>query len=523
MRGRTLASLNASPLLDCSTYVQINIYDTNIKTLREMGVDIEHVLKHTGFRSLVMDVPLLSQKACEFSSTEKQHHMNSLRYFGERSPSSAAVSTADCSRASYDTSSPEVTVGSCSHQNEGKTRPFDGVIKEEKHSEPNGEVAELLGPRSGLFTATTGHVSCSDDDTFQDCIQEPEKIAVHHKVAGSEVPSNAASSIREFSRVDTMSLLPFSEYNVGESQLNSITRMEPDRSFIISSGHAPKVPCSVPVNPLMSTEAMLSECDDRRKDGIFDDILSIKSSNEYQTSGIVAESDAPYTLTDLTLSTNTDIIKTAERIPNERENDTSPNGQLDDDVIFQDCIQRSDEDDVTDTGAPMTQQRRKRARRSSGTFQNSHRNLQNSMEESTHDTHTTKRNCSVSSRPQNERIFQCKFPFCLVKISWRPRYGKNRLVDHVRLHWGKKVKKCNLCDYAAPHWRKVQLHHKRFHSDVKFTGVRSLETREDMEELMALWKQCFPDGRLGTSEALKDHRRISSCQCIKVDSEFDRI
>ncbi|ETN82882.1 hypothetical protein NECAME_07716 [Necator americanus] len=420
MRGRTLASLNASPLLDCSTYVQINIYDTNIKTLREMGVDIEHVLKHTGFRSLVMDVPLLSQKACEFSSTEKQHHMNSLRYFGERNPSSAAVSTA------------------------------------------------------------------VDDDTFQDCIQEPEKIAVHHKVAGSEVPSNAASSIREFSRVDTMSLLPFSEYNVGESQLNSITRMEPDRSFIISSGHAPKVPCNVPVNPLMSTEAMLSECDDKRKDGIFDDILSIKSSNEYQTSGIVAESDAPYTLTDLTLSTNTDIIKTAERIPNERENDTSPNGQLDDDVIFQDCIQRSDEDDVTDTGAPMTQQRRKRARRSSGTFQNSHRNLQNSMEE-----------------------------FCLVKISWRPRYGKNRLVDHVRLHWGKKVKKCNLCDYAAPHWRKVQLHHKRFHSDVKFTGVRSLETREDMEELMALWKQCFPDGRLGTSEALKDHRRISSCQCIK--------
>ncbi|KHJ95537.1 hypothetical protein OESDEN_04516 [Oesophagostomum dentatum] len=113
-----------------------------------------------------------------------------------------------------------------------------------------------------------------------------------------------------------------------------------------------------------------------------------------------------------------------------------------------------------------------------------------------HTPHSTDHGSTQQGECRVEKKFLCKYPRCDVKVSWRPRYGKNRLVDHVRIHWGKKVKKCPSCDYVATHQRKILYHHKMFHRDVTFTGVVSLETKEDMEELLRLWKQCFPDAVL---------------------------
>ncbi|KIH56272.1 hypothetical protein ANCDUO_13548 [Ancylostoma duodenale] len=107
-------------------------------------------------------------------------------------------------------------------------------------------------------------------------------------------------------------------------------------------------------------------------------------------------------------------------------------------------------------------------------------------------TESTNRRTSLPSGKEPERVFECKYPGCTAKMSWRPRYGKNRLVDHVRVHWGKQVKQCSFCGYVATHQRKVHTHHRRFHSGVEFTGAVSLETKEDMDELVELWKQCFP-------------------------------
>ncbi|RCN30193.1 hypothetical protein ANCCAN_24037 [Ancylostoma caninum] len=107
--------------------------------------------------------------------------------------------------------------------------------------------------------------------------------------------------------------------------------------------------------------------------------------------------------------------------------------------------------------------------------------------------------------PRNRNLEYCRkespayylqFQSCAAKMTWKPRYGKNRLVEHVRIHWGKDVKKCNICSFSAPCWRKVYFHHKRIHGDVEFSGVVSLETKEDMVELMELWRKCFPDAVL---------------------------
>ncbi|PIO57952.1 hypothetical protein TELCIR_20627 [Teladorsagia circumcincta] len=58
MRGRTVSPINKSAWKSAS-YVQINIYDASLKGLREDGVDIKHMLQHTGYRCVIMEVPIL--------------------------------------------------------------------------------------------------------------------------------------------------------------------------------------------------------------------------------------------------------------------------------------------------------------------------------------------------------------------------------------------------------------------------------------------------------------------------------
>ncbi|KAL6729217.1 hypothetical protein Aduo_000293 [Ancylostoma duodenale] len=62
MRGQTVPILNGASLQNASSYVQINIYDTNLKALRKRGVDVKHFLQHVGCRSVVMDVPIVSSE-----------------------------------------------------------------------------------------------------------------------------------------------------------------------------------------------------------------------------------------------------------------------------------------------------------------------------------------------------------------------------------------------------------------------------------------------------------------------------
>ncbi|VDO81276.1 unnamed protein product [Haemonchus placei] len=37
-------------------------------------------------------------------------------------------------------------------------------------------------------------------------------------------------------------------------------------------------------------------------------------------------------------------------------------------------------------------------------------------------------------------------PGCGKELLYRRRYGKLRLLDHVRTHWSKSIKLCKVCD-----------------------------------------------------------------------------
>ncbi|XGW19597.1 hypothetical protein V3C99_003442 [Haemonchus contortus] len=90
-------------------------------------------------------------------------------------------------------------------------------------------------------------------------------------------------------------------------------------------------------------------------------------------------------------------------------------------------------------------------------------------------------------------IYLCRMPGCGKKLLYRRRFGKLRLLDHVRTHWNKAVKLCKVCDYKAPCARSVYHHHKVKHGDLPYTGPASVETKSDMEQLLQLYKQCFPE------------------------------
>ncbi|RCN34567.1 hypothetical protein ANCCAN_19591 [Ancylostoma caninum] len=93
---------------------------------------------------------------------------------------------------------------------------------------------------------------------------------------------------------------------------------------------------------------------------------------------------------------------------------------------------------------------------------------------------------------ERTKSFECQMKGCGQKIQWRPRYGKDRILNHVRTHWGKPTKKCKLCDFKATHARKVLSHHKVAHASEKYEMAEPLERKEDLEQLELLWRECFP-------------------------------
>ncbi|VDL62620.1 unnamed protein product [Nippostrongylus brasiliensis] len=49
------------------SYVQVNIYDTNMTKLREEGIDLVHILRHVGHQSVIMDIPICTSVGATLS------------------------------------------------------------------------------------------------------------------------------------------------------------------------------------------------------------------------------------------------------------------------------------------------------------------------------------------------------------------------------------------------------------------------------------------------------------------------
>ncbi|KAL6730017.1 hypothetical protein Aduo_001017 [Ancylostoma duodenale] len=163
MRGRTLPVLNSTIWQKSLSYVQVNIYGTSIKGLRDKGVDIKHLLQHVGCRSVVMDVPILdfdSQESSGMANIRRTKSMGGYYAQPRLERSSRSTKTID----------------------ESKDREDSEVICSGGDYEGNALIdacAQEPGETPAKRSSSVASTSCSgatclpgDDIIFHDCLEE---------------------------------------------------------------------------------------------------------------------------------------------------------------------------------------------------------------------------------------------------------------------------------------------------------------------------------------------------------------
>ncbi|KAK6726892.1 hypothetical protein RB195_004906 [Necator americanus] len=445
MRGKVLSAVNdPSVWAYGSSYVQINIYDTSVGELRERGVNIQNILQDIGCHSVIMDVPILKSKSYERKTAVED-----------------SIGAAEDARPSENFP--------CFDQKQFRdvSRLYDTVVKEEEPVSKSCEISKKVGVNLSCSSALAGPSSdnCGEnlggEAIFQDCICEFEENGKFHETNPEKLFPETSQILKEY---------PITPLSTTTNSGDAYERKHPNNTDGTKEG------CSFLE---FSKEVM---------DGMRITNLSRTCSSNGE--GIVGRAE-PVRITQENLAVG----------EAEEENDALEIADTSYVLAELSNTAQAFQEKMSDSAKKLTRKKvlshkssRKRARRSSSQSQQS----PPEEERSENAVEATGQKCTLLSRKQEPtgKIFECKYPGCTSKVSWRPRYGKNRLVDHVRVHWGKEVKKCSLCTYVASHQKKVLNHHRRYHKGVKFTGVVSLETNEDMEELVNLWKQCFPGATL---------------------------
>ncbi|CAJ0604580.1 unnamed protein product [Cylicocyclus nassatus] len=376
MKGRVHGT-DVCELANCLTYVQVNIYNTDILTLKEHGFDIEDWLRDTGYRSIIMDVPVLNslnESAGEIVARRRHDAEKKLQ------------------RGKMVVHTPDL---------------HDDLLTPKSSSKPPNTLRHALAKGNGEIS--------EDETLYEDC-----------KLLSGEEP-----------HIDTA-------ITTGETTSMGCAK---DRHSNSTFHHS---------FPTLERPTIT------RNNGVDEEMSGLVSATAGHRADDLMSDDTSYVITELSPPIAPLNIKSSETI---EENNTASNI-----AAISPSESRSinaDSSIVHDTGNEAEMSPKVNAPARKGRWKN-------------------------HQLSPFVRTFECHYPACTTKIIWRPGYGKNRLVTHVRIHWGKKLKKCRHCDYSATHWGGIYQHHQRKHPDEEFAGAIDLETEQDMRELMELWRQCYP-------------------------------
>ncbi|VDO23207.1 unnamed protein product [Haemonchus placei] len=543
MRGRAVA-INM-PLCSDDCYVQINIYGTSLEGLREEGVDVKHILEHIGHRSIVMDVPIVSSSKGfrgHSSNGNDEEHDKVVKVTVKSESVEAVASITSSGNRSIDEEKRTDKNGG-SFENFILGRPCDGSHAVAHLSKDRSlSIRETLAsyPKSS-DTAQSGTSQNVDEETlFQDCIDDFDEVKRH-----SISPIDPSGQISEAVEVSTAML---------EDENDSppcTTRKTTNAQGDLMPGYANEGN-TAQTNPFATTtHAMEIENPDDNDETLVANlplshhIRRIIESNSEDVESVLNTAMICYEIEDdperahyLHTSDSRPTHGSRKRAFDEanlakdfpmQEAVVATCGTHDDGHSQDECqsslIRETGSLSITVDSPPSNVQdlnNQMAAAVSSSClspkmavgFQFDHlNNAENSTAES----------IALSEEPNYKRahlltdgIDQCKFKEqdnrssegCGKELVYRRRYGKLRLLDHVRTHFSKAVKLCKVCDYKAPCPRSVYRHHKVKHGDLPYTGPASAETKNDMEQLLQLYKQCFPDDRVNDTDPPTGHRGV---------------
>ncbi|EYC33451.1 hypothetical protein Y032_0002g810 [Ancylostoma ceylanicum] len=545
MRGRTFPAVNSVLARSISSYVQVNIYDTSLKKLRARGVDIKHLLQHVGCRSVVMDVPIFSSELKKLGGFAGHRLNRSFGGFSRRVHSSPLGKSRRYSESvdARETMCDAQHVSLESVREEGSIE--ESAVEEFADCRTDFSTTVVRGASIGPLTSTP--LPPKNGNSLVS-FANPNVITEDYRVTAGTVERTSFRTPEKMNEPTSASDMnirrPFFDL-----EASAIAKDEPPVEYDVEQSVTPSVESSFAVFQSAVVQGLNTINESKAQplnsamncDGAQQQDAEVHLSN-YEDDG--------YCHSEYLCDTNPEIdpryevsevqnnLVGAELVANERAT-SSPN-LINSDVVITKCspISTTSENAIDDShlnpaitqldplvrsapenpeniameiqsdttqnkvATPLKQAKSSRKKRKR-TRAPASKDLEDSEHEETEpriggvEEVAVKRTAKSKSASKEEddagkRVFHCQIPLCQKTLSWRPRYGKNRLVDHVRTHWGRAVKQCKLCDYKAPNFRQVHHHHTQMHPNQPYLGALSIETKEDLEELLDLWKQCFP-------------------------------
>ncbi|KAJ1364016.1 hypothetical protein KIN20_023998 [Parelaphostrongylus tenuis] len=577
MKGRRFSHRNDGELENMSSYVQINIYDTNLKDLQNRGVDIEHMLQHVGFRSVVMDVPILSSSVLKFPV---EAAMRRAKSFGGLSIRNRSYSNKDGGRSFLyrDTkmrhktvqktvnSDPalaedSVLIHDCVDMNTTLVTPGIGSRSSHVKKENEDRAAPLTSTplTSKKFVSFGRFVSGPPPTTSESGVMNFQCAADNRQKEQGDIPQEIGGSFQHEPRrslsqnvISLNDRLPLGDNTFAgdvaflqdcQEELASSPGVDSYANATRSSEN-PDVAAERDISGVQISSAIQLAAPVSPEEGVIEDI-GLQSVNPPPLSFFGDDAEQCYnghkSFADCKLSSpeeqklHESINKFDDVGHLESEYGILTAAEINKENVYgseirhqsyvmemEDFAEDIDENQMLAHPAPELERQELEESLSSPPFSNevaAHRNvhLENGVPNEADDdliaqSRTTERSsspqrrrpkpnefdksgytCSTAKSKSKKQIFHCHMPNCGKDIMWRPRYGKNRLVDHVRIHWAKEVKQCKLCGFKASSYRKIHHHHRRSHRTMPYVGAVSTETKEDLDELLIYWKQCFPD------------------------------
>lgn len=536
MGGASRENRPTSVWPDASSYVQVNIYDTNLDQLRARGVDMKNILESIGCRSIIMDVPILNCEitkspillgtrakslGCYIREKEDSLKRNSVAYgrshtrrlsrqwsikqavagrASRRIPTTSAFRKSDCDLS-----------GSC----ESNGNADDTVCVEfvDCHSDINDTekqpcVEAAVEQELGTSTTTVSPSTAVNDILPAAVLYEAthEELKPLRSVIDSENASEKVAA--QGGHAMTKAFFPCDEYREIPSGLAKPSLSVPTE---LDTREAPNNNAAQNCSTTKGTgrkcaqhgcEAPQRFIDAHRQSNVEDTTCLESQKCNYERLEPMSRAEDP---------------ESSQENPVVQGGELKSGGQFPPPLDYYDhcfasqplihtavptlsevtipkakeLLQNSADQSCSTTIAKKTAGR-KRTRRGSGASADAQRKGEKNDD--------GKKATSVQQETEDSRILKCHMPGCTTTMKWHPRMGRNRLLDHVRTHWRKKVKKCKLCDFEAIDVRKVHRHHTLTHTSDPFMGALSNESKQDWEELQQMYSACFPEDNLPGSK-----------------------
>ncbi|KAJ1370167.1 hypothetical protein KIN20_031837 [Parelaphostrongylus tenuis] len=489
MRSKIVSQMDSSSYEYAFSYVQINIYNTNIKALERRGVDLKHILQHFGCHSVIMDVPVPKTNSPVFFERIKMNQADS----------------ADCQIQRSNSSFPDLFAAKECNDNlksHGLANEVEDTPVVFHHNDAMHDQRHQIRPETSPPSRTNDEIAECEGKAV--CYDDERQYQMD-QIADNEIQMEQNGGSAESVMNETMMVDESDE----DGRSNAVNGDTPDESRIIPNISFTNESIA---NLDNSDSAELSKALSLSSIRSFDENCScpphtFRQSSERQN--FVLDNPEVFSVAKPAVNVESGVVE-----DHVQKSFLHPDEVYEDSVVDGDAEKISPEHEEVEVKASSSKflPDLESGSKIGATVEEEHGHTVSDPASSSvqevfvnHAETTGDKDKCVVARKQHfwsqyivkqrmssaPKCYQCKVEGCNQQIRLRYGYGKQRLVEHVRTHWRKPVKKCKLCTFRASHVYKVYYHHRHKHKGSEFCQPESLETNEDRNELVQMWKQCF--------------------------------